>query len=71
VTVTSSPAAQPLYDARRGVYYAKPVFRGWLHLLCFGTSLVSGPLPLAGGHGAARINALPCGGTCAHAMRVP
>ena len=48
VTATGSPAAQPLYDARRGVYYAKPVLRGWLHLLWFGASLVSGPLLLAG-----------------------
>jgi hemolysin III len=58
VTVTGSPAAQPLYDARRGVYYAKPVLRGWLHLLCFGASLVAGPLLLAGGHGAARMTAV-------------
>jgi hemolysin III len=52
VTVTGSPAAEPLYDARRGVYYAKPVLRGWLHLLCFGVSLVLGPLLLARAHGA-------------------
>jgi hemolysin III len=52
VTVTGSPAAQPLYDARRGVYYAKPVLRGWLHLVCFGASLVLGPLLLARAHGA-------------------
>src|ERR1700721_2289272 len=56
--VTGSPTAQPLYDARRGVYYAKPVLRGWLHLLCFGASLVFGPLLLAGAHGAARITAI-------------
>ena len=58
MTATGSPAAQPLYDARRGVYYAKPVLRGWLHLLWFGASLVAGPLLLAGGHGAARITAV-------------
>jgi hemolysin III len=58
VTATGSPAAQPLYDARRGVYYTKPVLRGWLHLLCFGASLVCGPLLLAGGRGAARITAV-------------
>ena len=58
VTAAGSPAAQPLYDARRGVYYAKPVLRGWLHLLCFGASLVAGPLLLAGGHGAVRITAV-------------
>ena len=48
MTAAGSPTAQ-LYDARRGVYYAKPVLRGWLHLLCFGASLVAGPLLLAGG----------------------
>jgi hemolysin III len=58
VTAASSPASQPLYDARRGVYYTKPVLRGWLHLLCFGASLVCGPLLLAGGRGAARITAV-------------
>ena len=58
MTVTGSPAAQPLYDARRGVYYAKPVLRGWLHLLCFGVSLVSGPLLLARAHGAAQVTAV-------------
>ena len=55
MTVTGSPAAEPLYDARRGVYYVKPVLRGWLHLLCFGASLVLGPLLLARAHGAAQI----------------
>jgi hemolysin III len=58
VTVTASPAAQPLYDARRDVYYAKPVLRGWLHLLWFAASLVSGPLLLAGAHGAAQVTAV-------------
>jgi hemolysin III len=38
----ATPEIEPLYDARRGVYYAKPVFRGWLHLLWFGASLSSG-----------------------------
>ncbi len=58
MTAASSPEAQPLYDARRGVYYAKPALRGWLHLLCFGASLLAGPLLLAGRHGAARITAV-------------
>ncbi len=58
MTVTNSPAAEPLYDARRGVYYVKPVLRGWLHLLCFGASLVLGPLLLARAHGAAQIIAV-------------
>ncbi len=59
-----TPAASPtsaecaLYDARRGVYYTKPVLRGWLHLLWFGVSLVAGSLLLASTHGAARITAV-------------
>src|ERR1700728_3649127 len=56
--VTGSPTAQPLYDARRGVYYAKPVLRGWSHLLCFAASLVSGPLLLVRAHGAAQVSAV-------------
>jgi hemolysin III len=51
-------AAGELYDARRGVYYAKPVWRGWLHLVWFGASLVAGALLLAGVHGAARVTAV-------------
>src|SRR5580704_15468300 len=58
VTISGSPAAPVLYDARRGVYYVKPVLRGWLHLLCFGASLVFGPLLLASAHGAAQITAV-------------
>ena len=38
-----------LYDSRRGVYYAKPLLRGWLHLLFFFVSLTGGALLLAGG----------------------
>jgi hemolysin III len=41
-----------LYDARRSVYYAKPVLRGWLHLLWFGVSLIACPLLVARGRGA-------------------
>jgi hemolysin III len=51
------PAADALYDARRGVYYAKPVLRGWLHLVWFGISVVTGTLLLACVHGATRITA--------------
>ncbi len=58
MTVTKSPAAGPLYDVRRGVYYAKPVLRGWLHLLWFGASLVLGPLLLARTRGATQITAV-------------
>jgi hemolysin III len=51
-------AVDALYDARRGVYYVKPVLRGWLHLLWFGASLVLGTLLVARAHGAVRITAL-------------
>jgi hemolysin III len=46
-----------LYDARRGVYYARPVLRGWLHLLCFVASLAGGALLLARAHDPAQITA--------------
>lgn len=53
------PVPEPgaLYDARRGIYYAKPLLRGWLHVLWFEASLVFGTLVLARAHGAARITA--------------
>ena len=61
----TTPAAPPppqavdaFYDARRGVYYTKPVLRGWLHLLWFEASLVGGTLLLARAHGATRITAI-------------
>ncbi len=50
-------AANSLYDAQRGIYYSKPLLRGWLHLLWFGASLVFGTLLLAGTHGATRVTA--------------
>jgi hemolysin III len=52
-----SAGAGLLYDSRRGVYYAKPLLRGWLHLLFFFVSLAGGALLLAGAHGGARITA--------------
>jgi len=52
------PVADALYDARRGVYYTKPVLRGWLHLIWFGASLVLGTLLLVRMHGSARITAI-------------
>jgi hemolysin III len=62
--VTESTAGSPgarsagaLYDARRGVYYTKPVLRGWLHLLWFEASLVLGTLLLVRAHGPAQITA--------------
>lgn len=51
------PAVDALYDARRGVYYTKPVLRGWLHLVWFEISVVIGALLLARAHGATRITA--------------
>ena len=52
------PAAGAAYDTRRGIYYVKPVLRGWLHLLWFAASLVAGTLLVARAHGAVRITAL-------------
>jgi hemolysin III len=45
------------FDARRGVYYARPMLRGWLHTAWFGASVVAGPLLLAGAHGPKTITA--------------
>lgn len=47
-----------LYDARRGVYYARPVLRGWLHLLFLGASLAGGALLLIRAHGLAPVTAV-------------
>jgi hemolysin III len=48
-------AASPaLYDAKRAAFYAKPVMRGWLHLLWFAASLACGTLLIVGAHGAAQ-----------------
>jgi hemolysin III len=56
---TDAGATEPvlLYDRRRGVYYAKPVLRGWLHLLCFWASLAGGAVLLARAAGGAQITA--------------
>jgi hemolysin III len=51
------PVAEAFYDARRGVYYTKPVWRGWLHLLWFEVSLVFGTIVVARAHGGGRIAA--------------
>ena len=52
------PASAALFfDARRGIYYARPMLRGWLHVVWFGLSVVAGPLLLAGAHGAQQITA--------------
>ena len=55
--VPSPTAVGGLYDARRDVYYTKPVLRGWLHLVWFGISVVIGTLLLVRVHGATRVTA--------------
>src|ERR1700749_2223182 len=57
VTDTGPAGAGLLYDARRGVYYARPALRGWLHLICFCASLAGGAVLLARGHGGAAVTA--------------
>jgi len=57
-TDAGSTGAGLLYDARRGVYYAKPALRGWLHLLCFWASLAGAPLLVGRAHGGAQITAV-------------
>jgi hemolysin III len=53
------PAAQASSSGvGRVVPCAKPLLRGWLHLIWFEASLVLGTLALAHAHGAARITAL-------------
>ena len=54
----AQPTAKRMYDSRRGLYYQKPVLRGWLHLLWFEASLVLGTLLLARAHGPTRIVAI-------------
>lgn len=64
MTGTGSAPAKPgpaqagvFFDARRGVYYARPMLRGWLHAVWFGASVVAGTLLLAGAHGPKMITA--------------
>jgi hemolysin III len=47
-----------LYDRQRDLYYAKPLLRGWQHLVWFCASLVLAPVTLAHAHGAVRITGL-------------
>src|SRR6185437_16918996 len=55
VTDAGSAGAGPLYDARRGIYYTRPVLRGWLHLVCFWVSLAAGALLVARAQGRAQV----------------
>lgn len=45
--------APALYDAKRAIFYTKPVLRGWLHLMWFAASVVCGTLLVSAAHGAA------------------
>ena len=58
MTEAGPAGADLLYDARRDVYYTRPVLRGWLHLLCFCASLAGGALLLARAHGAVQLAAV-------------
>ena len=57
-TSTVGAVSRPtLFDTRRDRYYPKPALRGWLHLVWFEASLVTGTLLLAHAHGARQITA--------------
>jgi hemolysin III len=62
VATTGAPAAETAeislagtvsltVDSRRGIVQPKPLWRGWLHLLCFQVSLVIGTLLIAFANG--------------------
>lgn len=56
VSMTGVAAAPGFsYDAKRQLVYAKPVWRGWMHLVGFEVSLVVGTLLVAQAHGATRV----------------
>jgi len=50
-------AVSVTYDSRRDLVHPKPIWRGWLHLLCFQASLVVGTLLIARAGGPVRISA--------------
>jgi hemolysin III len=51
-TIAVLESGERLYDARRGLHYAKPRLRGWLHLVCFEASLVVATLLIVAAQGA-------------------
>jgi len=53
---TTGAALSPelTYDSKRKLLHAKPVWRGWMHLMGFEVSLVVGTLLVAHAHGATR-----------------
>jgi hemolysin III len=53
VAAVAGPALDDeLYDVRRDLVYSRPRWRGWLHLVCFESSLVIGTLLIATAQGA-------------------
>ena len=54
---TAGPRRELLYDARRGLQYEKPVWRGWSHLAWFEASIVVGTLLVVAAGGAIRTTA--------------
>jgi hemolysin III len=58
-TAEIAAADRPLlHDAGRNLAYAKPLLRGWLHLLWFEASLVVGTLALMRAHGAVQLTVI-------------
>jgi hemolysin III len=63
MTVVPTASAVPespnvLYDVERAVHYPKPLLRGWLHLVWFALSLITGTLILDRVNGASHIAAV-------------
>ena len=61
IAATPPAAVDPsmtLYDRQRDVHYAKPLLRGWQHLVWFCASLVLAPITLAHADGAVRVAGL-------------
>ncbi|MDT4944640.1 MAG: hemolysin [Pseudonocardiales bacterium] len=61
-TASPLPQSRPsrpgdLYDSARDLYYAKPLLRGWLHLVWFEAALVLGTLLLVEANGARAVTA--------------
>jgi hemolysin III len=50
-----APRPADLYDSVRDVYYAKPLLRGWLHLVWFVGALVLGTVLIVHAHGAREV----------------
>jgi hemolysin III len=68
--MSSDTAVLPLrlYDARRAVYYDRPLLRGRLHAVCFLAALVLAPLMIAAERRAAALAVACVYGTCVAAL---